>query len=92
MIEYPFLPRPPRLREGRRSQYKFPGPDYFAHVFAFLGSIIICRLYKLTLSRQAEVTLQLKVSLSDLVLKFLAGLPLLGGGGRAPPGPLRCVP
>jgi len=35
-------------------------------VFVFLGSII-CRLYKLTLSDQARVTLQLRVILSDLV-------------------------
>jgi hypothetical protein len=27
-----------------------PTPDYIAYVFVFLGSIIICRLYKVTLS------------------------------------------
>ena len=44
-----------------------PGPDYVACVFVFLGSIIIRRLYKLILSDQARVTLQLRVTLSDLV-------------------------
>jgi hypothetical protein len=44
-----------------------PGPDYVVHVFVFLSSIIICRLYKLTLSDQARITLQLRASLSDLV-------------------------
>jgi hypothetical protein len=44
-----------------------PGPDYIAYSFVFLCSIIICRLYKLTLSDQAQVTLQMWVSLCDLV-------------------------
>jgi len=42
------------------------GPVNVAYVYVFLGSII-CRLYKLTPSDQAQVTLQVKVSLSDLV-------------------------
>jgi hypothetical protein len=55
--------------ETGRSRYKLlgpgslagsPGPDCVAHVFVFLGSIIICRLHKLTPSDQAEVTLQLQ--------------------------------
>ena len=54
------LPGPGCLEGG-------PGPDYVAYVFVFLSSIIICRLYKLTLSDQAQVILQLRVSLSDLV-------------------------
>ena len=49
------------------SNYRDPGPDHVAYVFVFLCSIIICRLYKLILSDKAQVTLQLKVSLSDLV-------------------------
>jgi hypothetical protein len=62
-------------REGG-SRYKLPGPggpeggpgpEFVAYVFVFLGSIIICRLYKLTLSDQAQVTLQLRVSRSDLM-------------------------
>jgi hypothetical protein len=41
-------------REGEGEPYKFPGPDYVAYVFVFLGHY--CRLYKLTLSDQAQVT------------------------------------
>jgi hypothetical protein len=52
-------------RPGRPE--RFLGPDYVARVFVFLRSIIICRLHKLTLSGQSQVTLQLTVSLSDLV-------------------------
>jgi len=37
------------------SRYELPGPGYVAYVFAFLDSIIICRLYKLTLSGQTQV-------------------------------------
>jgi hypothetical protein len=43
------------------SRYKLPGPDCVVYVFISLGSIIICRLYKLTLSDRAQVTLQLTV-------------------------------
>jgi hypothetical protein len=57
-----------------------PGPDYVAYVFLFLCSIIICRLYKLALSDQAQVTLQLTVSLSDLVCRFVTGA--LAGGPK----------
>jgi hypothetical protein len=55
---------------GRGSQYKLVGPSslewglesgYVAYVFIFLGSIIICHLYRLTLSDQAQVILQLRV-------------------------------
>jgi hypothetical protein len=49
------------------TNYRGPEFDNVAYVSAFLGSIIICRLYKLALSDQAQVTLQLTVSLSDLV-------------------------
>ena len=35
-----------------------PKADNVAFVFVFLGSLIICRLYKLTLSDHAQVTLQ----------------------------------
>jgi hypothetical protein len=45
---------------------------------------IICRFYKLTLSDPTQVTVKLRVSLADLVRIFLAGLPLLVGGGRKP--------
>jgi len=43
------------------------GPDCVAYVFVFLNHIIICQLYKLTLSDQAQITVQLKVALSKLV-------------------------
>ena len=43
------------------------GPDCVAYVFVFLSHIIICQLYKLTLSYQAQIALQLIVSLSKLV-------------------------
>jgi hypothetical protein len=58
-----------------------PGPDCVAYVFVVLGGIIICRLYKLTLPGQAQATLQVTVSLSDLVKRDLDGPLLLGGGG-----------
>ena len=66
-----------QCRRGGGSRYKLlgpggpergPGPDHVLHVFVFLGSIIIYRLYKLTLSDQTQVTLHLSVSLSDLVI------------------------
>lgn len=41
-----------------------PEPENVAYIFVFLGSIIICRWYKLILSDQAQVPLQL--GLSDL--------------------------
>jgi hypothetical protein len=44
-----------------------PRSDYVAHVFVDFGSIIIRRLYKLTLSDQAQVPLQLRVSFSNIV-------------------------
>ena len=37
-------------------------------------------MYKLDISDQAQVALQLRVSHSDLVYRFLAGPPLRGGG------------
>jgi hypothetical protein len=48
------LPGPGGLEVG-------PGPDGVARFFAVLGSIIMCRFYKLTLSDQTQVTLQLTV-------------------------------
>jgi len=71
---------------GGRGRYKLlgsggpegaPGPKYAAYVFAFLGGIIVCRLYKLPLSDQSQVTLQLR----DCPIQrkeFLARPPLLG--------------
>jgi len=58
-----------------------------AYIFLFFGSIvviiiiiiiiIICRSYKLTVSDQAKVTLQLTVF--NVLKLFLADQPLLGG-------------
>jgi hypothetical protein len=50
---------------ARRHPEGGPEPDYVAHVFGLLGSIIICLLSKLTFSDQTQV-LQLRVSLSDI--------------------------
>jgi len=52
------------------------GPDCVAYVFVSVGSVIIRRLY---LSDEARVTLQLTVSLCDLVSRVLAGPPSPGG-------------
>ena len=73
---------------GRRYKLQRPdspeggsGPDYIAHVLVFLGSISMCRLYKLTLSDQAQVTLQLRASLRFSVKNFSRStLPAAGGG------------
>ena len=40
------------------SWYKLPRPQSIAYVSAFLGSITTCPIYKLTLSNQAQITLQ----------------------------------
>jgi len=57
---------------GCGGRYKLLGPggletDYVVYVFVFLDGIIVFRLYKLALSDQAQFTLQLRVSLFDLV-------------------------
>jgi hypothetical protein len=56
-----------------------PGIDCVEYVFVFLDGIIVFRLYKLALSYQAPVAVQLRVTLFDLVKRFLAGLRLGGG-------------
>ena len=59
------------------------GPNYVAYAFVCFVSTITCRLFKLTLSEKAQVTLELNVILSDLVLRFLAGVrPCWGMGGK----------
>jgi hypothetical protein len=71
---------------GGGSRYELTGPggpeegsgfDYTAYVFVFPASSF-CPLYKLTLSGQAQITLQLRVSLSHLVQRVSTGRPLLG--------------
>lgn len=51
------------------------GPHCVSHVFAFLGNLSIVQISPFTPSPSS---LQLTVSLSDLVWIFLAGPPLLG--------------
>lgn len=51
---------------GPRGLEGDPGPNYVTFVFVFVGGIITCQLYKLTLSGQAQFTLQLTVCLSSL--------------------------
>jgi hypothetical protein len=43
------------------------GPDYVAYVFVFMGSIIICWLTNQPFQAKPQFTLQLTVSLSNLV-------------------------
>jgi hypothetical protein len=45
---------------GRRCR-RGPGLDCVAHVYVFLGSMIICGLYKLTPLDQAQVSTQIRV-------------------------------
>jgi len=71
--------RKPVQTTGARLSEKGSGPNYVAYFFVVIDS---SRFYKLNISDQAHFNLKLKdVSLSDLVLKFLAGPPLPGGGG-----------
>jgi hypothetical protein len=48
-----------RVRGGAVKHYREwgPGADWVSNVFVFLGSIIICLLYRLALTHQAQVTL-----------------------------------
>jgi len=59
----------PSATKRTGSWYKLPGLSYVAYIFVFPGSIIICRFYRSTLLDQASLSLQLRVSLSDLVYK-----------------------
>ena len=45
---------------------------YVAYVFVILGSIVICRLHKLTLSEQGQVTLKQRAGPSDVVQKIFS--------------------
>ena len=62
--------------EKEESRYKLsglgcpegnPGPDCLAYVFVFFGNVIICRLYKLALSEEAQDNLQVRAVLSDVL-------------------------
>jgi hypothetical protein len=43
------------------------GSDKAVYVFVYLGIVIVCRLYKLTLSDKDHVILQLRVILYNLI-------------------------
>ena len=66
---------------------KLPGPDSVARVIVLLVTTIICRLYRLTVTDQAQVALHLRVSLYDFVKIVLGGPPLLGRGEGGFTGP-----
>jgi hypothetical protein len=59
------------------SAYSGRGPDYVVYVFTSHDNIIVCRLYKLTFSDQAQVILQLRVGLPDSVSRFSACSPFM---------------
>ena len=46
---------------GARLSLRGSGPDYVARVLVSLSTSNVCQLHKLTLSDQAQVTLQLTV-------------------------------
>jgi hypothetical protein len=85
-----------KLRRPEDSK-RGPRPDYVAYVFACLGSIIICLLYKLTLSDRAQTTLRLtaraghvyivlslfRISIQISCKHFLPVHPSCGAGGEA---------
>ena len=52
---------PEQITGARRSKRGLEDGFYCTGYFVFLGSILICRLYKLTLSEKVQVTLQLTV-------------------------------
>jgi len=62
-------PSPPSVptRRGAGKQVQVTAARFCCICFVVLGRIIICRQYKLTLSDQAQVALQLRVSHSDSV-------------------------
>ena len=66
--------RGPAVRKGAR--------DLNTLHFFFSVVIIICRIYRSALSDPTQVTVQLRASLFDLVLRLLAGPPLLGSRSR----------
>jgi hypothetical protein len=70
-------------REGREvgTSYQGPVPDCVACVFVCL-SRSVCRLH-ITLTVQAQVTLQLTVNLFHVVKRISAGVALLEGGLRS---------
>jgi hypothetical protein len=66
---------------GVRQCRRGPGARLCCVRFVFLGSVIICRLYKLTRSAQAQVTLRLRFSLFDIFRNMVRPCWEGGGGG-----------
>ena len=78
----------PLRRVGGGSRYKLPGPTMLdKFFFGGGGSINIFRLYKLSISDQTQITLKLRVRLSDFVQKYLDGQHLLGAQKTSLTGP-----
>jgi hypothetical protein len=69
--------KPVQITEARKGSR---GPYMLHMFFVFLCSIIICRLYKLTLSDYAQVTLQVSQSFRYSVMIFRRSAP--AGGAR----------
>ena len=67
--------------QGVRRNHRGPGPNLVPYAFVYLCTV--CRLYKLTLSEQAQITLQLSQPLRVSVVytqckNFLAGPSVVG--------------
>jgi len=84
-LEPPPPPTVPPWR-GAGKQVYVTGARFCSICFVVLGSVVICQLYKLTLSDQAQIVLQLRISLSDsssppsarFRLVFISRLMLIG--------------
>jgi hypothetical protein len=82
------IPSADETGRGARTNYRGPkirkgaGVRYVAYVFVFLGRIIVCLLYELTLSDHAQVTLKLRQSFWFSINNFSRpALVGVGGGG-----------
>ena len=70
---------------GPSCSRRSPGVRPCRTYFLIYGTIIICRLNKLTLLDQAQVLLQLRVSHSDISVKIFSRSTLVGGGHKCIP-------
>jgi len=68
------------LRGWEERPVQITGAQLCCIYCVFLGSVIICRLYMLTLSQLSHVTLQLTVSLSYIVQRSFSQSALAEGG------------
>ena len=62
MIMVLYAPASAYERAGKSVQITVAQAPCVVYVFFFLDTVIICRLYKLTLSYEAQVTVQLRVT------------------------------